>query len=294
MLKPVVMVPVYRGGDEFLACLESIRAACDLFAHFYLSFNGPEAERDEQMAREALQGIEPNVTFIRTPRTLDFIRHFAFYVNHMASTGVKEDTWVLMLQHDDWLNTGNIRTCTDDGDDWDLRPASLYLGPWDVFWEPTVQALGGVENTNPELISALYDINRTDMPQGDWIARELLEPYYINTTGAIAQFRHWFAVAHARPPKPGGMRFEMTLACSPGIRTIRQFDTSLVSVMARPDSEREKYSSLAKRKDDAHFVFWAARNWLRSPRSALPTIRAVPAILGRSTRHAVTRQTPVN
>jgi hypothetical protein len=288
------MVPVYRGGDEFLACLESIRAAPKLFAHFYLSFNGPEAGQDEQMARKALQGAESNVTFIRTPRTLDFIHHFAFYVDHMAKAGVHDDSWVLMLQHDDWLNISNIRMCTQDGDGWDLRPGSLYLGPWDVFWEPTVQALGGVENTDPELISALYDIERSDMPQGDWIARELLDPYYINTTGAIAQFRHWSAVAHARPPKPGGMRFEMTLACSPGIRFIRQFDRPIVSVMARPDSEREKYSSLAKRKDDAHFVFWAARNWLRSPKSALPTIRAVPKILGRSARHAVTRQKPGN
>lgn len=288
------MVPVYRGGEEFEPCLHSIHASIECFRHVFVSCNGPTAQADEERARRVLGSLGDRITYLRPDRTLAFIEHFAFYVGQMARHGIQASDWLLMLQHDDWLNAANIARTSAAGTDWGLQAGCLYLGPWDVYWEPTVEAVGGIDLATPELVSALYDQALHRMDVGSWIARELAEPYYINTTGAIAQFRHWQSIATARPRKPGGMRFEMTLAASRGIDDVRQFPVPLVSVMARPDSEREQYSTWAKRKDDAHFVAWAARNWITAPHKAVATMRALPGIAARSMRHLVTRAKRVN
>lgn len=294
MNQPAIMVPVYRGGEEFAPCLASIRECINHFSRVFISCNGPDAQEDLGRARGELEGHEDQVVFLQTNRTLTFIEHFQFYTREMSSRGIEKDTWVLMLQHDDWLNAPQVHAMAEGTAGWELLPKSLYLGPWQVYWEPTVEAAGGIQYVDPEVISALYDLHRPSMDAGDWIARELNEPYYINTTGAIAQFQHWRAIAEFRPTKPGGMRFEMTLGSSRGIDTIRQFTQPLVGVMARPDSERERYSGLAKRKDDAHFVYWATRNWSRSPGKAAPTLRLLPHIAARSIRRLTTGGTPAN
>jgi len=292
--RPFIMVPVYRGGDEFEPCLRSIRESIGCFERVFISCNGPSAIEDEQRARDALGSLGERIVYLRTTQTYPFIPHFAFYVEQMHRRSVRPSDWVLMLQHDDWLNPVNVQQVSGDGSNWELEPGTLYLGPWDVYWEPTVEAVGGIAAATPERVSALYDLDIPAMDVGKWIARELTDPYYINTTGAIAQFRHWAEMARARPRKPGGMRFEMTLATSRGIDEVRQFPVPLVSVMARPDSEREQYSTWAKRKDDAHFVAWAARNWITAPRKAVPTMRAIPGIASRSMHHLLTRRTRVN
>ena len=94
--------------------------------------------------------------------------------------------------------------------------------------------------------------------------------------------------------KPEVVVLDLSMPGKGGIEVVRQFPLPLVCVMARPDSEREQYSTWAKRKDDAHFVTWAARNWINTPSKALPTARAVPGIAKRSLMHLVTRTKRVN
>jgi hypothetical protein len=129
--KPVLMIPVYNGGDYFAQLLVSLAPAEHLFKNVVISFNGEAPNKDEATLKKSLVNHFSNLIVLRTLGPLCNIQHMHFWTSFLNSK-FKQDDPIFNLCHDDLLNYSNTRYFLENNPN---LTNVCVLGDWEIFMD---------------------------------------------------------------------------------------------------------------------------------------------------------------
>jgi hypothetical protein len=250
--KPILLIPVYRGGQFFVECLESLQGALDCFQQVVISFNGPDQEQDYAAFLRNRPGPEEKFLCLFTSATFDACRHLAFVAQKLRGIFDPEAP-VFLLAHDDLLRADAVRRFLESGG---LDGASFYLGDWIAF-ESTQPAL---EETQTALPADCASLGVEEWLQYNWSQER--HHVYTNMTGIVVPLLSLRRVTdwYARTGSATGARFEYCLATSREHTRIQRSLEPLVKVRHHPAQEGRNLPHLASMADELRYRIWMMLN----------------------------------
>jgi len=288
--RPVLVIPVFHGGERFERCLRSLACAPAYFAAVVLSINARPDSPDLAVAMGFRRNAGLPVAVFNTTGEMNSMSHSRFWATELRRRNLPPNTHLMWLGHDDELDPDGLAAACPGGQ-WPLRPGTMILGPWKLRHESVGTLYEAPEDEQLETWTCFPD--QTVKPQSsiDWVCDQLLHPTYLNLTGGVFPFGSVLDIVDFRVRKTAGMRMEMTLATSLGSRRITELDEPVTIVYGRSDSDRATIPNAHARSDDRHLLIWLARYAARTPRTRarfastlarLTTLRTKVA-LGRAT-----------
>lgn len=266
-------MPVYRGGAKFARGLASIRPAEHHFRRIVISLNSSKGSPDEEIVAAYREQGPTKIEVIQAGTEVPWMPHQYFWLKHLEQTGETGESWVAWYGHDDQVRPRGIDALIDADGSWPLDAGTTYLGPWGMRYDPIGGLYDGPANAPLESWTSFPVDGPLRLPVAEWVAQQLEQPTYINMSGCVTQLASFQAMRAFPIAKPGGMRIEMATAAAPNNRYVQEFATPIVITHTSKQSDRTKYSAVA-RKDDRHMVAWLANYIVRHPSAALPTARA--------------------
>ena len=270
---PILVCMVWRGGDRFARCLNSIRQSREHFSRIIISVTGPADGPDMQLANAAHLD-DPRIEVICTERELPTMEHQAFWIEHLMATGAKESDWIYWLAYDDEIRPRGIEAITSSSGVWPLEPGTAYFGPWAMRHEKPDELWRGDTSEPLESWTSFPAQGPTCLPVAQWIADQLRQPTYMQMSGSVNPLRSFIDLKDNRPRKVGPMRIEMAIASAPGITAVEEFSEPVSIIYGRSNSDRASYGRAARR-EDAHLAAWLLRYSAAHPSAALPLTRAI-------------------
>lgn len=294
-LQPILVVPVYRGGERFERALRSLRPSEQYFRRIVISLNSPQGSPDEDaVARYRGQaeadGSPSKIEVVQTGTELPWMPHQYFWLDHLERTGVQPDDWVYWFAHDDEVKPSGIAHLIDADGNWPLRQGTCYLGPWAMRHDEPDHLYDGPRDIDLESWTSFPVEGPQELPVAEWIAQQLIKPTYINMSGCITTLRSFQELRRFPIDKPGGMRIEMATAAAPHNVTVAEFPEPVVITYGCAASDRTKYAKVA-RKDDRHMVAWLANYLARHPSGIAPTAKAAAQVVASYARVLTRRGT---
>lgn len=265
-LQPVLVLPVYRGGEKFARALESVRGCENYFRRLVVSLNGPAGSPDELLLLDYLRQGPTKIEYLHTGEELPWMEHQYFWLDFLERTGESPTSWVYWFAHDDQLWPAGIRRITDPQGNWPLEPRTVYMGPWGVRYDPPGALYAGPSDADIESWTSFPLTGPLRMTIGRWIAAQLKQPTYINMSGSITQLSSFRGLKDFWFTKPGGMRIEMATALASNNTYIEELPCPTVITYTSPSTDRTQYAATA-RKDDVHLALYASRYITRHPSS---------------------------
>ena len=268
-IQPILVMPVYRGGERFERALGSLASTEHHFQRVVVSLNGPDGSTDvtaltDYRERAMKSGNPSKAEPIISGTELPWIPHQWFWLEYLERTGARPDDWILWFAHDDELRATGIERLVDTDGNWPLEPGSVYLGPWAMRGDEPDRLYDGPRDIPLESWTSFPVNGPHELPVTEWIAQQLEQPTYINMSGCIAQLRAFQQLRDFPIAKPGGMRIEMAIAAAPVHATVREFPEPVMITYGCAASDRTKYAKVARR-DDRHLVAWLANYVARRP-----------------------------
>lgn len=291
-LQPVLVMPVFRGGEKFRRALASVREAEHHFRRIIVSLNAPHRAPEEQIIAEYKAAGDSKIEVIQTGEELPWIPHQFFWLSHLEATGERSDDWVMWFAHDDELRPRGITNLTDDHGNWPLEDKTIYLGPWGMRYDPLGELFAGDRNAPLESWTSFPIDGPLRTSVADWIANQLTQPTYINMSSCVTKLVSFQQLRDFPYRKPGGMRIEMATAAAPSNEFVEEFCEPLVITYTSKGSDRTNYASVA-RKDDAHLVAWLANYLAHHPNDAGSLAKAALSIGGQRISQILKRSDPV-
>ena len=276
-LQPILVLPVYRGGDRFCRALTSIPPAAHHFSRILISVNGADGSPDDLAAREVAAQL-PNAEVITTGEELIWVTHQYFWMRHLERTGVRSGDWIYWFAHDDELKPSGIQHIVDERGNWPLRQGTIYMGPWAMRHEGADNLFRGPTDVPLESWTSFPIAGPLRLPVTEWIAQQLEQPTYINMSGSVATYAMYQAMRDFRIKKPGGTRIEMVAAAAPHHTFIEEFTEPVIISYGRPNSARTQFDDIA-RKDDLHLIAWLGVYLAKHPSAVAPLVRAGSSIV---------------
>ena len=287
-LQPVLVMPVYRGGEKFVRALASIRDVETYFRRIIVSLNGPLDSADQHTMAE-YQALSPSkVEVIATGEELPWIPHQFFWLSYLERTGEGSDDWVMWFAHDDELRPRGIRSFARPDKSWPLHHGTTYLGPWGVRYDPPGGLFDGSRQGPLESWTSFPTEGPLRASAPEWISNQLRQPTYINMSGCVTRLASFQQLCRFPFTKPGGMRIEMATAAAPVNRFVEEFPEPLVITYTSVGSDRTTYAAVARR-DDAHLMAWLINYLLHHPTGTLPLLRTATAVSIQRVKQAVTK-----
>jgi hypothetical protein len=285
-IQPILVLPVYRGGDRFKRALRSLRGSEQYFSRIVISLNSPSGSPDEDTVAQYKAQGPTKIEVIQSGTELPWMPHQYFWLSHLEESGAKPDDWLYWFAHDDEIKPSGIRAVIDADGNWPLVPGTIYFGPWAMRHDEPEKLFDGRTDTPLESWTSFPIQGPLELPVAEWIAQQLIQPTYINMSGCITTLRSFQAMRDFIIAKPGGMRIEMATAAAPHNLTVAEFPEPVVITYGCAASDRTKYAKVA-RKDDRHMIAWLMRYIASHPSAALPTARAASKVLSSYARHAL-------
>ena len=264
MSKPILVVMVWRGGERFTRCLDSIRVTHDLFSRIVLSVTAEENSPDHLTAQEfALQFT--NVEVICTGSEFPTMQHQDFWVNYLESTHTNSSEWIYWLAYDDQVFAPGMRQLfARNADSYKLQSDTVYFGPWAMRHEAPDELWNGSDSEPMETWTSFPIKGSLTLPLITWIGDQLSQPTYMQMSGSLIPFRNYRELSRGGPKKTGPMRIEMATAA--GIRTkfVQELPHPISVIYGRSNSDRANYGDAA-RKEDLHLIRWLLRYTKANP-----------------------------
>jgi len=283
--KPIMVCMVWRGGERFQRCLESIHASLGHFSRIVLSITGPADGPDMQRAMQARHD-NPDIEVICTERELPTMQHQDFWIDYLLATGAKASDWIYWLAYDDEVRPRGIDAIVDDYGSWRLRQGTAYFGPWAIRHEKPDVLWQGDRSADLESWTSFPADGPMRLPVATWIAAQLRQPTYMQMSGSVNPLKSFIDLKEGRPHKRGPMRIEMAIASAPGITTVEEFPEPISIIYGRANSDRASYGKSARR-EDAHLAAWLLRYSAAHPTSFLPLAGALSRAAVNAGRSAV-------
>ncbi len=255
---------VWRGGERFQRCLDSIEANLQHFSRVLLSVTSTPDSVDMRRAVD-FAARHPGVEVLCTGTELPTMQHQGFWVTHLENSGVQPDDWVYWLAYDDQVRGHGIEAITDHDGNWPLQRGTAYFGPWAMRHEAADHPYDGPWDEPLESWTSFPVPGPRRLPVLEWIRRQLKQPTYMQMSGSVCPFESFLALRDSRPTKTGPMRIEMAVAAAPPTTHVEEFAEPVSIIYGRSDSDRASYGRSA-RKEDAHLAAWLAQYVRRHPR----------------------------
>lgn len=201
MSKPILVVMVWRGGERFTRCLDSIRVTHDLFSRIVLSVTAEENSPDHLTAQEfALQFT--NVEVICTGSEFPTMQHQDFWVNYLESTHTNSSEWIYWLAYDDQVFAPGMRQLfARNADSYKLQSDTVYFGPWAMRHEAPDELWNGSDSEPMETWTSFPIKGSLTLPLITWIGDQLSQPTYMQMSGSLIPFRNYRELSRGRPKK---------------------------------------------------------------------------------------------
>lgn len=264
MSQPILVCMVWRGGERFQRCLESIAESRHHFQRIILSVTSPPDSADVRLAQD-FADTTPGVEVLCTGHEMPTMEHQAFWIDYLERTATRPSEWIYWLAYDDQVRLRGIDAIVDDHGCWPLESGTIYLGPWAMRHEGADDLYRGPSNAPLESWTALPLAGPAELPVLTWLRLQLMQPTYLQMSGAVAPFESFLALRHDRPRKSGPMRIEMATALAPPNIAIAEFAEPVSIIYGRPNSDRASYGRSA-RKQDIHLLLWMLRHHARDPK----------------------------
>jgi hypothetical protein len=270
--------------------LASVEASAQWFREVVISVNGPPGSDDDRAARAAAART-PGITVITTGVEMDWTRHQYFWLAHLERSGMSPDDWLYWFAHDDEVRPTGIAQIVDADGNWPLRAGTVYMGPWAMRHEGNDDAVfSGPRDVPLESWTSFPLAGPLRLPVAEWIRQQLVQPTYINMSGAIVTLRFLQDLRDFPFHKPGGTRIEMVAAAAKHHAFVEEFSEPVVITFGRPNSARTQFDRVA-RLDDLHLLAWMAPHLLRHPDGVGPTLRGLGSVAGSYVRVLTKRGT---
>lgn len=291
-VQPVLVAMSYRGGGRWERCLRSIEAAEGRFSRIVLSVTA-EAGSPDVLAAEAFAAASRargrSVDVVCTGRELPTMEHQARWVDHLEQVGLPPSTWIMWLAYDDEVRARGIDAIVDARGNWPLEPCVAYLGPWAMRHEHPESLWDGDASAPLEAWTAFPVEGPVRASVPEWVADQLIQPTYLQMSGALLPFSSFLELRDGLPRKRGPMRIEMAAVATSANGFVAELPEPVTIVYGRANSDRASYGSAARR-EDIHLAGWLARYGLHRPRALPGLIRAGVRTAGHLTTVATGRR----
>jgi hypothetical protein len=230
-LNTLLVIPVFRGGQQFKDCLLSIQGKEALFGRIIVSINGSESERAADKRILASVRLDTaNLMVIETQKSLEDVDHSIFILKRISESGVKPDTPIMNLFHDDWLLRGPV----------ELGSGSVVFGDWERTKGPS--PVSGVTGDSQEV--------------GSWLEDQGRRAIFMNGSGMIATLGVMQDVAVMMRIFKSGVRYEHMLLTHRSVKLIEKVNPSLVKIRIHDQQAGSNKSAFQCLRGDLAFVFW--------------------------------------
>ena len=283
-VQPILVCMVWRGGERFARCIESIQRSRKYFSRVILSITGPIDGDDMRRAR-ALQEDDSSIEVICTGVELPTMKHQDFWITYLQTTQTRSDEWIYWLAYDDEVKQSGLAHIANDGS-WPLTPGTAYFGPWALRHETPDQLWDGDRNEPLESWTSFPTEGPLTLPVEQWIGDQLIQPTYMQMSGSVNPFAAFESLKSSHPRKRGPMRIEMAIAAQPCTQYVAEFAEPVSIIYGRSNSDRASYGRAA-RLEDAHLLAVMTKRAMASPRHGPDFTRALTHALTKRKRASV-------
>lgn len=276
-LQPILVMPVYRGGERFERALTSVRKSEQYFRRIVISLNSQKGSPDEGAIERYRQLGATKIEVIQAGTELPWMPHQYFWLDYLERTGARPNDWIYWFAHDDEVKPSGIANLVDGHGNWPLEQGTCYLGPWAMRHDEPDRLYDGPTDIDLESWTSFPIQGPKQLPVAEWIAQQFIQPTYINMSGCITTLRSFQELRAFPMSKPGGMRIEMATAAAPHNTTVAEFPEPVVITYGCAASDRTKYSKVA-RKDDRHIITWLLNYLARHPKGIRTITKATAKV----------------
>ena len=230
--KPLLIIPVYNGGDFFRDCYESVIGKESSFEMVFISLNGtPTGRAADQETLKSFGKPAENVVLLETPTVLSSFDHQNFLID-AVSKRYSDDRLVMSLFHDDVL----LRAPSRD----ECNPESVILGDWRNLLESG-------------LITAL---KRSPISPTEWMSSFLFHRIPTNGSGMVAPLGVMRDVSLSLRKWRTGVRFEYLLCTHSSVKSLCAVKEPLVSLRIHDMQEGANVDLPSFVRGEAMFMAW--------------------------------------
>ena len=250
--RPILLLPVYRGGQMFREAIQSIQPCLPWFESVVISLNGENVDGDESTARELNQWCR--LTILSTRRNYTSVQHLHFISRQLSkSMRLPAHTPLFILCHDDLLHRpGFERLDQKQWEEWD--PSAISLGDYYAFgrgssgkslrqecWFARYDAL----NSRPKSAFLKTQYQRHDDPFTNLSGMRL-------SLGVLRSTVRYFSLTGSR----SGMRMEYALIVHKAIENVINFDPPLVCVREHSGSVGANVTQKDFAASELRYAIW--------------------------------------
>ena len=229
-----LVIPVFRGGDFFAECLESVSAHVQKFDGILISLNGTEdsVREDRATALEFATLDAKRIQIITTGEFLSGESHNKFILDSLRGRGIIEDDLVMNLFHDDLLAVDFERP--------ELLADRVIAGDWlELVSDRRHQAI-----SEPSVLAS------------NWLANWGFHGAWTNGSGMIAPFAVWSDVAEKLESWKTGVRYEYLALTHKRVLTIQKSEQPLVRIRIHPGQAGRNQSLSKWFLGELMFICW--------------------------------------
>lgn len=230
---PILLIPVYNGGQLFSEAIDSIIPCLPWFDQVIISLNGVDVWDDKVTALRLVDRCR--LTILTTGRTLSSVRHMRFIGQQLSKKmGLVAESQVFILCHDDLLYQDGFEAL--DNDAWQSFASHwVSLGDYLAFGKGT-----STNETRYESWFSRYD-SLAMRPKQKFMNTQYTrhDDPFTNVSGmrvslgVLNATSGYFCATGSKT----GMRFEYSLIVNRKVTHVVNFLPPLVCIRERPDSE---------------------------------------------------------
>jgi len=249
---PILLLPVYRGGQMFREAIQSIQPCLPWFDSVVISLNGENVDEDETTALELNQLCR--LTILSTRRNFTSVQHLQFISRQLNKTiRLAPDTPLFILCHDDLLHRPGFErldqkqwrewgsNCISLGDYLVFGQTSSSASPRHESWFARYDAL----NSRPKSAFLMTQYQRHDDPFTNLSGMRL-------SLGVLRSTVRYFSITRSR----SGMRMEYSLIVNKAIQNVINFDPPLVCVREHSGSVGANVSRRDFAASELRYAIW--------------------------------------
>jgi len=251
--KPILVIPVYKGGKYFEQMLDTLKLAEDLFSNVVVSFNGDESDLDQGIFQRSAVSSFHNILTLRTAAPLSAIRHMHFWVSFLKDN-FHRDTPIFTICHDDLLLVENTRRFLNECPDLD---GACVIGDWEVFIDEKPEILK-IRTTFPPNVTKVSVLELLNWQNSFASSKKK----FTNLSGMIVALRVLSSVSaiYHYLPDSYGARIEYCLATSRHNKEIIRALPPLVRIREHSNQQGKTVPKLSGIADELRYRLWLLFN----------------------------------
>lgn len=232
-MKPLLLIPVFRGGTLFKECLESVRPYELDFEKIIVSINGDDIHREQDRRTLAESDISPTkLLLLEAPKELPGPAHHRFALKQIVKMGFSLDSQIMALFHDDWLQR-SPSDCKVDS-------TTVVVGDW-------------LTNESPDQRAAV-PLARQRVK--DWLEQGGISNAFINGSGMIASLRARYAASLIMSVFRTGVRYEFFLMTHKSVSHLEKTTMPLVKIRIHAEQDGLRQTPVSALLGDVAFFLW--------------------------------------